>query len=115
MEQSWLLLVITILKYLVWAWFHKVKSEYYVATRLFCNWKEGVKLVLALQNLYEMVSSLETNLHSTIYVDIKRCENNPHKKNETNVYCSLHIQGGQATWRLNNDADFRLLSAWISK
>lgn len=83
MKQSWLLLVITILKYLVWAWFHKVKSEYYVATCLFCNWKEGVKLVLALQNLYEMVSSLETNLHSLIYADIKRCENNPHKKNET--------------------------------
>lgn len=38
--------------------------------------------MLALQNLSEMVSSLKTNLHSIIYVDIKRYENNPQKKNE---------------------------------
>lgn len=38
--------------------------------------------MVALQNLSEMVSSLETNLHSIIYVDIKRYENNPQKKNE---------------------------------
>lgn len=35
------------------------------------------------QNLSEMVSNLETNLHSVIYEDIKRYENNPQKKKET--------------------------------